>query len=66
MNFIYMDFITGVVLAAAALTFITFVAGVSAMASNGKVAHHSSGEWMIARVGAQGLTLFLLWLWQYT
>lgn len=61
-----MDFMTGMVLAATVLTVAALGAGVSAMASDGEVAHHDSKEWMVARVVAQGMTLFLLWLSQYS
>jgi len=61
-----MDLITVMILAAAFITLVTLAGGVSAMATDGEIAHHNSGEWMFARVGAQGLTLFLLWLSQYS
>jgi hypothetical protein len=59
-----MDLITAMILVAAFLTLAALAGGVSAMVTDGEIAHHRSGEWMFARVGAQGLTLFLLWLSQ--
>jgi len=64
-----LDFMTVMVLAATLLTVVALVAGVSAMASDGEVAHHTSGEWMIARVSLQGIALLLvllLWFTQQT
>ncbi len=57
-----MDLLTVMIMVAAFLTLVTLAGGVSAMATDGEIAHHTSGEWMFARVGAQALTLFLIGL----
>jgi hypothetical protein len=55
-----MDPITAAALAGVLLTVAVLAAGISSMATDGEVAHRSSGEWMVARVAIQGLTLILL------
>lgn len=58
-----MDMMTVFALVALAATVFTLVAGISAMAVDGEIAHHRSEEWMIARVVAQGITvLFVLFV----
>jgi hypothetical protein len=55
-----MDSLTVVVLAAVLATLAVLAAGLSAMATDGTVLQRTSGQWMIARVVAQGATLLLL------
>jgi len=57
-----MSFMTAMVLAAAALVAISLIMGVASMAKGGEAAHHTSGEWMVARVGLQAVALALLLL----
>lgn len=56
-----MDLATLFVLVAAAATVAALAAGISSMPA-GEIAHHKSGEWMIARVGLQAATILLLLL----
>jgi hypothetical protein len=57
-----MTFMTAMVLVAAALVALSLGMGVASMANGGEVAHHSSGEWMVARVGLQAVAFALLLL----
>ncbi|MDH3288937.1 MAG: HIG1 domain-containing protein [Betaproteobacteria bacterium] len=57
-----MTFMTAMVLAAAFVVALSLALGVTSMAKGGEVAHHTSGEWMVARVGLQALALALLLL----
>ena len=59
-----MDIMIALALAAMAATVVALVAGISSMAINGEIAHHTSGEWMIARVTAQGAALLFVALAQ--
>ncbi|HXF65827.1 MAG TPA: HIG1 domain-containing protein [Burkholderiales bacterium] len=61
-----MDSLTVLVLVAALMTLAVLAAGVSSMASDGAVLHRTSGQWMIARVVAQGTALLLIALAQYS
>lgn len=57
-----MTFMTAMVLVAAALVALSLGMGVASMAKGGEIAHHSSGEWMVARVALQAVALALLLL----
>ncbi len=57
-----MTFMTGMVVLAAILVALSLAMGVVSMAKGGEAAHHSSQEWMVARVGLQAVALALLLL----
>lgn len=57
-----MTFMTAMVFAAAILVAVSLAMGVISMAKGGEAAHHSSQEWMVARVGLQAVALALLLL----
>jgi hypothetical protein len=57
-----MIFMTAMFLAAAALVALSLATGAASMAKGRAVAHHSSGDWMVARVGLQAVALALLLL----
>jgi hypothetical protein len=58
---------TVLVVAALAATVVALVAGVASMVKNGEIAHHTSEQWMAARVGLQAgavsLIAFALFGW---
>lgn len=55
-----MNIMTFFVVVAAACVLGSLVLGVASMASHGEIAHHNSDQWMMARVGFQGLALALI------
>lgn len=55
-----MNMMTAFVLAAMLATVGSLVGGISSMATDSKVGHLSSVEWMGARVGFQALALLLI------
>jgi hypothetical protein len=55
-----MDLLTVAVFLALGATIWSLISGVSAMAIDGSVAHHDSGQWMIRRVAFQAAALALV------
>ncbi len=55
-----MNIMTFFIVLAAACVLGSLVMGIAAMANHGSVAHHSSDQWMTARVGFQALALALI------
>lgn len=55
-----MSLMTILILLALAATVYSLISGISAMATQGQVGHHSSDEWMFRRVGFQALAVALL------
>ncbi len=55
-----MKIITLLVIAAVLATVVALIAGVSSMVKDGEVAHHTSEQWMAARVGLQAGAIALL------
>lgn len=61
-----MDSLSVVVLTAVLVTLAVLAAGLSSMATDGPVLKRTSGQWMIARVAAQGTALLLVALAQFS
>jgi len=57
-----MDYLTGLVLLAAFATVASLASGITSMAYDGEVAHRSSAQWMMWRVGSQALAFVLILL----
>ncbi len=55
-----MSMMTALVLAALFATVGSLVAGISSMATDGKVGQRNSLQWMVRRVGFQALALLLI------
>jgi hypothetical protein len=55
-----MKIITLLVIGAAIATVVALIAGISSMVKGGAVGHHTSEEWMAARVGLQAGAISLL------
>lgn len=55
-----MKIITLMVIGVAIATVLALIAGISSMVKSGEVAHHTSEEWMAARVGLQAGAISLL------
>lgn len=57
-----MSLLTLAIVLAFAATIYSLVCGVTSMVAGGEVRHHSGEQWMIRRIGFQGLTVILLLL----
>jgi len=55
-----MKIITLLVIGALIATIVAMIAGISSMVKNGEVGHHTSEQWMAARVGLQAGAISLL------
>lgn len=55
-----MNIMTFFVVLAATCVLGSLVLGIAAMVNHGNVGHHTSDQWMAARVGFQGLALALI------
>jgi hypothetical protein len=55
-----MSIMTFLIIAAMLGVLASLVLGITSMARHGPVAHHTSSEWMSARVGFQAIALALL------
>ena len=55
-----MSMITALVLVAMLATIGSLVAGVTSMATDGEVGHHTSAEWMGLRVAFQAVALLMI------
>ncbi|MDH4052797.1 MAG: HIG1 domain-containing protein [Rubrivivax sp.] len=55
-----MNLLTFAVLLALLATVYSLIGGVSSMATGRAVGHHTSEQWMMMRIGFQGLAVLLL------
>jgi hypothetical protein len=60
-----MEYMAALAIVAALVTVGILVAGISAMATNSKVGRHTSEEWMVFRVLAQGTAVLFFVLSQF-
>jgi FlaG/FlaF family flagellin (archaellin) len=59
---IMMNLLTIAIVAAIAATVYSLVCGVSSMAADGEVQHHTSEQWMFRRIGFQAAAVLLILL----
>ena len=55
-----MKIITLLVIGAAIATVVALIAGIGSMVKDGEIGHHTSEQWMAARVGLQAGAISLL------